>query len=268
MKRHATVTRVSDTAAAAPRARRSRRRIYVIAAIVVLAVAVAAWAYLHYEPSISRERLLDLFGRYGYFVIFVPVLLETAGLPLPGETTLLLSGVAASTGRIDPWIAIAVGSVAAITGDNIGYAIGRYGGRRLVMRLAHIGRIESSLAWGEQFFARHGGKTVFFARWIFGLRIFGAWIAGMVHMPWRVFFFWNAAGGITWCASVIGLGYFFGHSLHVIEKLLGVGGVIAVVSVAVIALVTWRRFERSKLHQLEAESEDLPPPPSPPAPAP
>jgi membrane protein DedA with SNARE-associated domain len=270
MKRHATVTRVSDTAAAVPRATRSRRRIYVIAAIVVLALAVAAWAYFHYEPSISSERLLDLFGRYGYFVIFVPVLLETAGLPLPGETTLLLSGVAASTGRIDPWIAIAVGSVAAILGDNIGYAIGRYGGRRLVMRLAHVGRIESSLAWGEQFFARHGGKTVFFARWIFGLRIFGAWIAGMVHMPWRVFFFYNAAGGITWCASVIGLGYFFGHSLHAIEKLLGVGGVIAVVSVAIIGLVTWRRFERSKLHQLETEGEDAPPapPPAPPAPAP
>ena len=103
------------------------------------------------------------------------------------------------------------------------------------MRLAHIGRIESSLAWGERFFARHGGKTVFLARWIFGLRIFGAWIAGMVHMPWRVFFLWNAAGGITWCASVIGLGYFFGHSLHVIEKVLGVGGAIAVVTAAVAA---------------------------------
>ena len=266
-KRHATVTWVSDTAAAVPQVRRSRRRKYVIAAIVVLALAVAAWAYVHYEPSISSDRLLDLFGRYGYFVIFVPVLLETAGLPLPGETTLLLSGVAASTGRIDPWIAIAVGSVAAILGDNIGYAIGRYGGRRVVMRLAHIGRIESSLAWGEQFFARHGGKTVFFARWIFGLRIFGAWIAGMVHMPWRAFFFYNAAGGITWCASVIGLGYFFGHSLHAIEKLLGLGGVVAVVSVAVIGLVAWRRFEKSKLHALEAEDETAPPsaPPAPPA---
>jgi membrane protein DedA with SNARE-associated domain len=239
---------VSETAAAAPPVKRSRRSIYVIAAVVLVVIAVIVWAYLHYEPTISSNRLLDLFGRYGYFVIFVPVLLETAGVPLPGETTLLLSGVAASTGRIDPWIAIAVGSTAAILGDNIGYAIGRYGGRRLVMRLAHIGRIEKSLAWGEQFFARHGGKTVFLARWIFGLRIFGAWIAGMVHMPWRVFFLWNAAGGITWCASVIGLGYFFGHSLHVIEKLLGVGGVIAVVSVAVVGLGAWRRFERQKVH--------------------
>jgi membrane protein DedA with SNARE-associated domain len=253
---------VSDTAAAAARGRRSRRRIYVIAIVVLLVLAAIVWAYLHFEPNITSKRLLDLFGRYGYFVIFVPVLLETAGVPLPGETTLLLSGVAASTGRIDPWIAIAVGSTAAIIGDNIGYAIGRYGGRRLVMRLAHIGRIESSLAWGEQFFARHGGKTVFMARWIFGLRIFGAWIAGMVHMPWRVFVLWNAAGGITWCASVIGLGYFFGHSLHVIEKLLGVGGVIAVVTVAVIGLGMWRRFERSKVHGAGGDG-GAPPPASP-----
>ncbi len=127
----------------------------------------------------------------------MPVLLETAGCRCRARRSLLFSGVAASTGRIDPWIAIVVGSAAAIIGDNIGYAIGRYGGRRVVMRLAHLGRIESSLAWGETFFARHGGKTVFVARWIFGLRIFGAWIAGMVHMPWRVFFLWNAAGGIT-----------------------------------------------------------------------
>jgi membrane protein DedA with SNARE-associated domain len=234
---------------------------YVIAAIAVLALALIAWAYVHYEPSISSNRLLDLYGRYGYLVIFVPVLLETAGVPLPGETTLLLSGVAASTGRIDPWIAIAVGSAAAILGDNIGYTIGRYGGRRLVMRLAYIGRVDSSLAWGERFFARHGGKTVFVARWIFGLRIFGAWIAGMVHMPWRVFFVWNAAGGITWCASVIGLGYFFGHSLGAIEKVLGVGGAIAVASVAVVGVIAWRRFEHRKLHELE--QQDGAPPPAP-----
>jgi undecaprenyl-diphosphatase len=248
---------VSETAAAVPPAGRSRRRLYVIAAIILVVVAAIVWAYLHYEPSVTLDRLLNLFRDYGYFVIFVPVMLETAGLPLPGETILLLSGVAASTGRIDPWIAIAVGSAAAIIGDNIGYAIGRYGGRRVVMRLAHIGRIEKSLAWGETFFARHGGKTVFVARWLFGLRIFGAWIAGMVHMPWRVFFFWNAAGGITWAASVIGLGYFFGHSLHVIKQVLGIGGVIAVVTAAIVALVFWRRFEKRKVH---AHDDDAPAP--------
>jgi membrane protein DedA with SNARE-associated domain len=242
---------VSETAAARPR---SRRRLYLVAGIVLVVIAAIVWAYVHYEPSVSLNRLLDLFETYGYFVIFVPVLLETAGLPLPGETILLLSGVAASNGRIDPWAAIAVGSAAAIIGDNIGYAIGRYGGRRVVMRLAHVGRIESSLAWGERFFERHGGKTVFVARWIFGLRIFGAWIAGMVHMPWRIFVLWNAAGGITWCCTVIGLGYFFGHSLHVIEKVLGVGGVVAVVTIAVVALVWWRRFEKGKLHDPDGDA--------------
>jgi membrane protein DedA with SNARE-associated domain len=247
---------VSETAAEAPPAKRSRR-LYVIAAIVVVLIAVAVAAYIHYQPSVSLNRLLDLFGRYGYFVIFVPVMLETAGLPLPGETILLLSGVAASTGRIDPWIAILVGSAAAIIGDNIGYVIGRFGGRRLVMRLAHIGRIEKSLAWGETFFEQHGGKTVFLARWIFGLRIFGAWIAGMVHMPWKRFFFWNAAGGVTWCSSMIGLGYFFGHSLHAIERLVGVGGVVAVVIAAAGGLLFWRRFERRKLHGHDAAA---PPP--------
>jgi membrane protein DedA with SNARE-associated domain len=239
---------VSETAAEAPPAKRSRRRLYAIAALVVAAIAVAVWAYVHYEPNFSLNRVLDLYGTYGYFVIFVPVLLETAGLPLPGETILLISGVAASTGRIDPWVAIAVGSAAAIIGDNIGYAIGRYGGRRVVMRLAYLGKIESSLAWGERFFARHGGKTVFVARWIFGLRIFGAWIAGMVHMPWRRFFLWNAAGGITWCTTMILLGYFFGHSLHVIEKVVGIGGVIAVVIAAIAALGVWRRYEHRKVH--------------------
>ena len=248
---------MSETAAAPPApARRSRRRLYVIAAVVVVVIAAIVWAYVHFEPNVSLDRMLDLFERYGYFVIFVPVMLETAGVPLPGETILLLAGVAASAGRIDPWIAIAVGSAAAIIGDNIGYAIGRYGGRRVVMRFAHIGRMESSLAWGERFFARHGGKTVFLARWIFGLRIFGAWIAGMVHMPWRVFFLWNALGGITWCATVVGLGYFFGHSLHLIEQVLGVGGAIALVAVAVGAVVIWRRFEKQKLHE---ESSDPPP---------
>ena len=86
----------------------------------------------------------------------------------------------------------------------------------------------------------------------------------MVHMPWRVFFFWNAAGGITWCASVIGLGYFFGHSLHAIEKVLGVGGVIAVVSVAVRRprdVAALREAEAAPARATTAPAPSLPPPP-------
>ena len=100
------------------------------------------------------------------------------------------------------------------------------------MKLAHIGGIERSLAWGEEYFERRGGITVFFARWLPGLRIFGAWIAGMVHMPWWKFALWNAAGGICWTTSIVLLGHFFGNSIHVVERVLGIGGVIVLIAVA------------------------------------
>jgi membrane protein DedA with SNARE-associated domain len=236
------------------------RTVAILVGIVLTAVA-AFLVWRHYEPTVSLNRVLDLYAEYGYAVIFVPVFLETAGLPLPGETSLLLAGVASATGRIDVFWAIVVGATAAILGDNVGYAIGRFGGRPLVMRLAHIGGIERSLAWGEDYFARRGGITVFFARWLPGLRIFGAWIAGMVHMPWWRFALWNAAGGICWTTSIVLLGHFFGNSIHVVERVLGIGGVIVLIAVAVVALGFWRRHEHAKKHALEAREPDLTPEP-------
>ena len=232
------------------------RTVVILGAIVLLGL-VAWYLYRRYEPNISLERVLDWYADYGYWAVFVPVFLETAGLPLPGETSLLFAGVASSTGRIDVFWTIVVGSTAAILGDNLGYVIGRYGGRRLVMRLAHIGGIEKSLAWGEAYFERRGGITVFFARWLPGLRIFGAWIAGMVHMKWWKFALWNAAGGIAWTTSIVLLGHFFGKSIHVVERVLGVGGVIVLIGIAVVALVLWRRHEKGKQARLEGELPEI-----------
>jgi membrane protein DedA with SNARE-associated domain len=228
------------------------RTLVILGTIVVL--LLAAWfLYSRYQPNITLNRVLDWYAQYGYWAVFVPVFLETAGLPLPGETSLLFAGVASSTGRIDVFWTIVVGATAAILGDNVGYAIGRFGGRRLVMKLAHIGGIEKSLAWGEAYFERRGGITVFFARWLPGLRIFGAWIAGMVHMKWWKFAIWNAAGGIAWTTSIVLLGHFFGKSIHVVERVLGIGGVIALLVVAVALIVLWRRHEKRKEQRLEAE---------------
>jgi membrane protein DedA with SNARE-associated domain len=228
--------------------RRPSSRTVAVLALIVLIVLAALFLYQRYEPSISLNRVLDWYAEYGYWAVFVPVFLETAGLPLPGETSLLLAGVASSTGRIDVFWVIVVGATAAILGDNVGYAIGRFGGRPLVVRLAHIGGIERSLAWGEDYFTRHGGVTVFLARWLPGLRIFGAWIAGMVHMKWWKFALWNAAGGIAWTTSIVLLGHYFGKSIHVVERVLGVGGVIALVAAAIVALVLWRRHEGRREH--------------------
>jgi membrane protein DedA with SNARE-associated domain len=168
---------------------------------------------------------------YGYVAVFVIVFMETAGIPLPGEITLILAGVAAHTGSLAPVPLIVVGSIAAIGGDNVGYLIGRYGGRRIVLKLARFGHVDSMLGWGERFFAKHGGKTVFLARWTAGLRIFGAWIAGMTHMPWRTFFLWNAAGGITWVTATVMAGYLFSGSVTRIEGWFGTGGKIAAIVV-------------------------------------
>jgi membrane protein DedA with SNARE-associated domain len=239
-----------DTPKRAPR-RISKRTVAILVGVLLLA-AVAYLLYRRYEPSISLNRVLDWYAEYGYWAVFVPVLLETAGLPLPGETSLLFAGVASATGRIDVYWAIVVGASAAIIGDNIGYAIGRFGGRKLVTRLAGIGGIERSLAAGEVYFERRGGITVFLARWLPGLRIFGAWIAGMVHMKWWKFALWNAAGGICWATTIVLLGHFFGKSIHVVEKVLGVGGVVALVLVAIAGLVLWRRHEQRKEREREA----------------
>jgi membrane protein DedA with SNARE-associated domain len=238
--------------------RLSTRTVAILVGVVLTALA-AYLVWRRYEPTISLNRVLDLYAEYGYAVIFVPVFLETAGLPLPGETSLLLAGVASATGRIDVFWAIVVGATAAILGDNVGYAIGRFGGRPLVMRLAHIGGIERSLAWGEDYFARRGGITVFLARWLPGLRIFGAWIAGMVHMSWWRFALWNAAGGICWATSIVLVGHFFGNSIHAVERVLGIGGVIALIGAAVVALGLWRRHEHAKKHQLESREPDITP---------
>ena len=102
------------------------RTLVILGAIVVL--LLAAWfLYSRYEPNITLNRVLDWYAQYGYWAVFVPVFLETAGLPLPGETSLLFAGVASSTGRIDVFWTIVVGASAAILGDNVGYAIGRFG---------------------------------------------------------------------------------------------------------------------------------------------
>ncbi len=176
-------------------------------------------------------------ARYGYVAVFLIIFMETAGFPLPGELTLLFAGVAAGAGRLDLPVLIVLGTIAAILGDNVGYAIGRYGGRRVVLRLARFGRVGSTLAWGEQFFLRHGGKTVFLARWTAGLRIFGAWIAGMTHMPWGRFFVWNAAGGVTWVTAMLVLGYVFSGSVKRIESWLGTAGAVVFGVVALAALL-------------------------------
>jgi membrane protein DedA with SNARE-associated domain len=154
-----------------------------------------------------------LIEHYGLLFLFGIVCLESAGLWLPGETALIAAGVYASKGHLSIEGVIAAAAVAAIIGDNIGYWIGREGGRRLLFRYAVFRRfVERALPPAERFFDRHGGKAVFLARFFGGLRVTGAWMAGITRMTWWRFLFWNAAGGIVWAVAVGLLAYYAGKA--------------------------------------------------------
>jgi membrane protein DedA with SNARE-associated domain len=182
---------------------------------------------------------------YGLWFLFVVVCLESAGLWLPGETALIAAAVAAAKGHLSIAAVIAVAAGAAIIGDNIGYWIGREGARRLIGRYRRLRRYaDRVLPPAERFFERHGGKAVFFARFFGGLRVTGAWIAGITGMQWWRFLVWNAAGGIVWALGVGLLAYYAGKAAADALARYGVyaaiaGGVAVVLLIA--ALHLWRR---------------------------
>ena len=139
----------------------------------------------------------------GYVVVFALIAIETMGIPVPGKDALIAASLLAHDGRLEIGLLIAVAAAAAIIGDNIGFAIGRHGGRRLFELSGPFhGHRQAALETGEPFFARHGPKAVFLGRWVAGLRIASAWLAGMLRMRWPTFLFWNALGGICWATSI------------------------------------------------------------------
>src|SRR5215208_6524395 len=154
--------------------------------------------------------IIDLPANVGYAAVFALIAVETMGIPVPGETALIGAALLAQDGRLDIVVLVALAAAAAIIGDNIGFAIGRKGGRRLFSRPGPFHRHRLAvLTHGEPFFARHGPKAVFLGRWVGGLRIASAWLAGMNKMEWPTFLFWNALGGICWAAGVgVALGAF------------------------------------------------------------
>jgi membrane protein DedA with SNARE-associated domain len=194
--------------------------------------------------------LIDIPPNVGYSVVFILIAVETMGVPVPGETALVAAALLAHDGRMDIVPLIAIASAAAIIGDNIGFAIGRHGGRRLFARPGPFhGTRMRALAFGEPFFAKHGPKAVFLARWVSGLRIASAWLAGISGMRWPTFLLWNALGGIFWATSV-GLAVYLAGD--VAEKVITVGGPIAggVLVVVLAGLLIWHHRRKRREQEL------------------
>jgi membrane protein DedA with SNARE-associated domain len=186
-----------------------------------------------------------LVNHYGLIFLFAIVTAESAGVWVPGETALVTAGVLASQGHLTIEWVIVVAAAGAIIGDNIGYWIGRTGGRRLAEKLPWLARF---LPPAERFFERHGGKAVFFARFLAGLRVTGAWMAGISRMHWATFLAWNAAGGIVWATAVGLVAYFFGKvAADAISQygLYGGGAAAVVLVAALVGVHLWRKRAES-----------------------
>jgi membrane-associated protein len=185
--------------------------------------------------------LFKIPAHVGYVALGALIGAESAGVPLPGETALITAGVLAQSGDFSIELVILVAALGAIVGDNIGYAIGRHGGRRLLERPGLFERQRREvIARGEPFFQRHGPKAVFLGRWVAWLRITAAWLAGINHMRWPVFLFWNALGGIAWAVSVGLLAYFLGHAAEQIFKIGGIAAV-GIILVSLGVYFVWHR---------------------------
>jgi membrane protein DedA with SNARE-associated domain len=187
--------------------------------------------------------ILSLTQHLGYPLLVAVVAAESMGVPLPGETALILGGLAASEGRLSIVLVIVLGAAAAIVGDNIGFQIGRRGGRVLLERPGRFyEERQRVIAIGDPFFERHGPKAVFLGRWIAGLRVWASWLAGASVMSWRSFLLWNALGGIAWSTTVSLAAYYGGKGVEHGLAQIGTYGLIAAALLVVVgALVLWRR---------------------------
>lgn len=195
-----------------------------------------------------------LVQHYGLIALFLIVMLESGGVPLPGETALVAAGVFASQGELNIVEVIAVAAAAAIIGDNLGYWAGRTGGRKLLERSKFLSRwMDRVLPWAEGFFHRHGAKTIFIARFFSVLRVTAAWMAGVSRMPWLKFLAWNAAGGICWAVLVGLVAYYLGHAAADAISRYGLIGGVALVVLAALALVGFH-FWKKRLLRAESES--------------
>ena len=204
------------------------------------------------------DTLLRLFAEYGYLVVFFGVMLENAGLPVPGETILLAAGFAAALGMFRLWLVMLIAAVGAVIGDNIGYWVGHYYGRSFFTKFGkYVFLSPARLERMDQFFAKHGAKTIFVARFITGLRVFAAVFAGASRMRWRTFFLFNVSGAIVWAVVISILGNVFGHSWPILEKWIGRSGVIMLVAAMVIAVVAWRVHVHRERRTTEESEFDL-----------
>jgi len=198
-------------------------------------------ATLANNPPPKLPGFLNVVGgqlnHYGYWAVLLLVLIEDFGIPVPGETILIAAAIFAGAGRLNVVTVGIVGFVAAVLGDNIGFAIGHFGGRALALRWGrYIFLTEERLDRAEVFFNRHGGKIIVVARFIEGLRQANGIIAGISGMHWRRFLFFNAIGAALWVGTWVTIGYTAGSHINTIYHYITTYSYYALIAVVVLVV--------------------------------
>jgi membrane protein DedA with SNARE-associated domain len=190
--------------------------------------------------------IADLFARYGYAAVFVGVCLENAGVPVPGETALLAGAAFARFGQLSIVRVALTAIAAAVIGDNAGFWFGRRVGRGFAERHGwRVGLTASRLQLFDRFFDRYGARTIFIARFVTGLRVFGAVLAGASGLRWPAFLFYNATGAVVWSTTIATVGYALAYSWETLERWIGRSGLIALGVVVVLVVAGLLRGRRS-----------------------
>ena len=215
------------------------------------------------ELSPGLETLRDWLVRWGYGVIFGAMLLENAGLPLPGETVTLLGGYAAGSGQLHPLGVMAAAASGAVLGDNIGYWVGRRAGWGLILRVGGwLGQGPVELDKLRERFLKHAGKSVLLGRFVAVLRVIAGPMAGAVGMPYGRFFLCNLAGALLWSSTMVSLAWLGGRWIpldRMVEGVVQFGlGALAVVALLLLLPRLFNRLER--FTPLESPTSPLPRP--------
>jgi membrane protein DedA with SNARE-associated domain len=209
--------------------------------------------------SFSTHALQNLLDTWSYPAVFLFVGIESTGIPFPGETMLITAAVYAGAGHLNIALVIAFAAAGAILGDNLGYLLGRRGGRPLALKYGRYVRVdERKLDAAERFFEAHGDKTVFIGRWIAVLRTWAAILAGLNRMHWPRFLVFNAAGGITWATFYGLLAYALGKNLPLLDRVVRIFGIVGIVLAVAFVVVIYVLYRRGMLfrHRQDPDPPD------------
>ncbi len=203
---------------------------------------------------LSLEKIQEIAHQYGYGAVFLGIMLENAGIPIPGETITIVGGFLAGSNELNYWLVLVTAIAGAVLGDNIGYAIGKFGGWQLMLKMGSLFRIkEIELEKAKEEFSKNAAKAVFFGRFITLLRIFAGPMAGIAQMPYLKFFAYNLAGATAWASIMVTLAFFVGKviPLEMLVTWVAKFGVVALLGVIgwIVIPIWWeKRLSKNQLN--------------------